>query len=237
MASNPNSRSGVQTAVDLARLAKAIYNIVRAAIAAGLHGAAVAAAKEALPFLVKVAAWVLFFFVFFPILVFVSLPNIFFGFNTADADSVIQMTDQAFAIGGAYMSLDEFERTQVDAIVTSMAAEYEEQGTEIDRIEVENHMDEEDLLWLIAINSVAHDQDLNTMSAESVREFCSAQLSTSSSLSTVDSGEDGTVTTLRVTVEGIDPERLMNDLGFDEDAKTWAGALYETIFESDAIET
>ena len=237
MASNPNSRSGVQTAVDLARLAKAIYNIVRAAIAAGLHGAAVAAAKEALPFLVKVAAWVLFFFVFFPILVFVSLPNIFFGFNTADADSVIQMTDQAFAIGGAYMSLDEFERTQVDAIVTSMDAEYEEQSTEIDRIEVENHMDEEDLLWLIAINSVAHDQDLNTMSAESVREFCSAQLSTSSSLSTVDSGEDGTVTTLRVTVEGIDPERLMNDLGFDEDAKTWAGALYETIFESDAIET
>ena len=135
------------------------------------------------------------------------------------------------------MSLHEFERKQVNAIVTSMAAEYEEQGTEIDRIEVENHMDEEDLLWLIAINSVAHDQDLNTMSAESVREFCSAQLSTSSSLWTADSGEDGTVTTLRVTVEGIDPERLMNDLGFDEDAKTWAGALYETIFESDAIET
>ena len=29
----------------------------------------------------------------------------------------------------------------------------------------------------------------------------------------------------------------MDNLGFDEDAKTWAGALYETIFESDAIET
>ena len=81
------------------------------------------------------------------------------------------MTEQAFTIGGAYMSLGEFERTQVDAIVTSLAAEYEEQGTEIDRIEVENDMDEEDLLWLIAINSVAHQQDLNTMSAESVRNF------------------------------------------------------------------
>ena len=237
MASNPDSRSGVQTAVDLARLAKAICNIVRAAIAAGLHGAAVAAAKEALPFLVKAAAWILFFFIFFPLLIFVSLPNIFFGFNTADTDSVIQMTAQAFTIGGAYMSLDEFERTQVDAIVTSIAAEYEEQGTEIDRIEVENDMNEEDLLWLIAINSVAHQQDLNTMSAESVREFCSAQLSFSTSLWSANSGGDGTVTTLRVTVEGIDPERLMEDLGFDEDARTWAGALFETIFESDAIET
>ena len=86
MASNSNSRSGAQTAVDLARLAKAAYHIIRAAIAAGLHGAAAAAAKEALPFIVKVAAWVLFLFVFFPLLVFVSLPNIFFGFNTADTD-------------------------------------------------------------------------------------------------------------------------------------------------------
>ena len=138
---------------------------------------------------------------FFPILVFVSLPNIFFGFGSSDTDPVIQMTEQAFTIGGAYMSLDEFERTQVDAIVTSLAAEYEEQGTEIDRIEVENHMDEEDLLWLIAINSVAHQQDLNTMSAESVREFCSAQLSVSSSL-WLRTAVRWTVTTLKVTRRG-----------------------------------
>ena len=112
MASNPNSRSGAQTAVDLARLAKAIYNIVRAAIAAGLYGAAVAAAKEALPFLVKVSAWVIFLFIFFPLLVFVSLPNIFFGFGSSDTDPLVHMTGQALTIGGAYMSLDEFERTQ-----------------------------------------------------------------------------------------------------------------------------
>ena len=233
MASNQKSRTGAQTAADLARLAKAIYNIVRAAIVAGLHGAAVAATKETLPFLVKVAAWVIFFLVIFPLLIFVSLPNIFFGFGSSETDPVIHMTKQAFTIGGAYMDLDESERTQVDTIVTSMVAEYEEQGVEIDRIEVENEMEEEDLLWIIAINSVAHQQDLDTMSAESVRDFCSARLSLSSSLWSA--GDDET--TLTVKVERIDPEQVMDDLGFDEEARTWAGALFETIFESDALET
>ena len=235
MASNQNARTGAQTAVDLVRLAKAIYNIVRAAIAAGLYGAAVAAAKEALPFLVKAAAWVIFLFVFFPLLVFVSLPNIFFGFDSSDTASVVHMTGQALTIGGAYMSMEDFESTQVDSIVTGLAAEYEADGKTIDRIEVDNAMSEEDLLWLIAINSVAHQQDLNTMSAESVRDFCSAQLSVSSSLGTEEGGRDGTLTTLKVEVEGIDPEGLMEDLGFDGDAKTWAGALFETLAESGAM--
>ena len=101
MASNLNSQSGAQTAADLARLVKAIYNIVRAAIAAGLHGAAVAAAKETLPLLIKVAVWVIFFFVLFPLLVFVSLPNVFFGFDSSETDPVVRMTGQAFTIGGA----------------------------------------------------------------------------------------------------------------------------------------
>ena len=235
MASNQSSRTGAQTAADLARLAKAIYNIIRAAIAAGLKGAAVAAVKETLPFLVKVAAWIIFIFVILPMLIFVSLPNIFFGFDSSDTDSIMTMTEQALTIGGAYMSLEDFEKTQVDSIITSLAADYEADGTTIDRIEVDNTMDEEDLLWLIAINSVAHQQDLNTMSAESVRDFCSARLSVSPSLGFIDGGEDGSVTTLKVKVERIDPEQLMEDLGFEEDAKTWAGALYETLFESDAM--
>ena len=84
-------------------------------------------------------------------------------------------------------------------------------------------------MWLIAINSAAHQQDLNTMSADQVLEFCSSKLSTSVSLLS------GTETTLKITVESLDPEQIMEDLGFDTDAKTWAGALYETLFESDAL--
>lgn len=145
------------------------------------------------------------------------------------------MTEQAMTIGGIYTSLEDFDGTQVDYIVTSIAAEYENNGTTIDKIEVFSDIGEEDLLWLIAINSVAHQQDLDAMSAEDVRSFCSAHLVLSPSLDFL-TGEGGAVTTtLKIKIQKPDPDRLMERLGFDEDAKTWAGAMFEVLRDSDAL--
>lgn len=231
MGNKDHHRSGAQTAADLARAARAIYNVIRAALAAGLKGAAVAAVKETLPFLVKLAVGILIAVLLIPMLIFTALPNIFFGYGASDTPAVIDMTTQALSIGGAYMSLEDFENTQVDSVITSMITEYEEQGVKIGRVEVDNSMREEDLLWLIAINSAAHQQDLNAMSADQVLDFCSSKLIPSFSL--IDGLEEEV--TLKVKVEHIDPEQIMESMGFDEDAKTWAGALHETLFESDAL--
>lgn len=232
MSENNNSRSGAQTAANLARAAKAAYRIIQAAAVSGFYGAAVAAAKEALPFLIKILICVLIAVLVIPMVIFTALPNIFFGYNSSDTDTVIRMTEQAMTIGGTYMSLEDFEKTHIDSVVTSIVAEYEEDGTTIDRIIVDNSMKEEDLLWLIAINSAAHQQDLDAMSAADIREFCKSRISYLPSLGV---GGDDTVTTLKVTVKRLDPEELMDQLGFDEDAKLWAGALFETLEESDAI--
>lgn len=232
MSENNNSRSGAQTAADFARAAKAAYRIIQAAAVSGAYGAAVAAAKEALPFLIKIMIGVVVAAIVIPMVVFTALPNIFFGYNSSDTDTVIRMTEQAMTIGGTYMSLEDFEKTQIDSIVTAIVAEYEEDGTIIDRIIVDNSMKEEDLLWLIAINSAAYQQDLDAMSASDIREFCKSRISYLPSLGI---GGDGTVSTLKITVKRLNPEELMEQLGFDEDAKLWAGALFETLDESDAI--
>ena len=229
------SRSGLQTAADLARGAKAVYNISRAAAAAGIKGAAVAAAKEALPFLLKLVICIVIAVLAIPMVIFTALPNIFFGYMSSDTAMVEQMTEQAMTIGGAYMSLEEFERSHIDSMVTSIAAEYEQDGTVIDRIEVKNDFEEEDLIWLIAINSVAYQQDLDAMSVETVRSFCTSRLKYSPSIGLFSDGEGFVTTTLTVKVERPDPDELMDDLGFDDEAKTWASALYETLFESDAL--
>jgi len=234
---NPDrERSGIQTAAELARAARAAYNVIRAAAAAGLKGAAVAAVRETIPFLAKLLIGLVVAFLLLPMLIFTAMPNIFFGYGTSDTVPVAEMTQQAMTIGGAYMNLEDFENTRIDSIVTSLTAEYESNGTEIDRIEVTSDWDEKDLLWLIAINSVVYQQDLDAMSAEAVWEFCSTNLSLSPTLGFTSDGRDGVLTTLHIRVEKLEPYALMDKLGFDREARTWAGALYETLDESNALE-
>ena len=93
-------------------------------------------------------------------------------------------------LGGVYMTLGNFEGAQIDSVVTGIAAEYEKNGTTIDHIVVTSAMTDDDLLWVIAINSAAHQQDLNTMSADLIRDFCKSSLSYTPSLSFMDSGDD-----------------------------------------------
>lgn len=235
MNENDKSRSGLQTAVDFAHAARAAKRIMQAAAASGVHGAAAATAREAFPLLLKVLIAVLVVFIAVPMVIFTALPNIFFGYNSSGTDTVVQMTQQAMTLGGVYMTLGIFERAQIDSVVTGIAAEYEKNGTTIDHIVVSSAMTDDDLLWVIAINSAAHQQDLNTMSADLIRNFCKSSLSYTPSLSFMDSGDDGVVTTLRIEVKHLDPEKLMDELGFDSEARQWAGALYETLEESDAI--
>ena len=230
MKEHENTRTGLQRAVDLAYAARAARRILQAAAAGGLHGAAAVAVKETAPFLVKRLLAVLVALIVLPMVIFTALPNIFFGYSSSDTDAIAQMTGQAMTIGGVYMSLDDFEAAQIDSV-----AEYEENGTAIDRIEVSSSMTDKDLLWIIAINSAAYRQDLNAMSADLVRDFCKSSLSHFPSIGFAEGSGDGVVTTLRVEVKHLDPEDLMEGLDFDEDTRQWAGALYETLEQSDAI--
>ena len=58
-----------------------------------------------------------------PMLIFTALPNMFFGFDNSETDTVIHMTEQARMIGSVYMSLEDFEKSQIDSLITGIAAE------------------------------------------------------------------------------------------------------------------
>ena len=218
-----NRRSAAEVMANAARVVKAAVNIVRAAIAGGLHGAAAAAAKELLPTIIKFAVGVLIAIIVIPMFVISAMPNMFFGYETSEKNPQITMREQALSIGGAYLSLEDFEKTQQDTIITGEAAAYENQGVTIDEIRVSSKFNEEDLCWYIAINSVAHKQDLSEMKPEEVQSLLISNLKHTTRLES-----SGDQTVLRIIFQPLDKDKLMDDLGFDEDAKTWAGALFET---------
>ena len=210
--------------------ARAAAHILTALAATGVKGAALAAAQEATPFLIKVVAGLLVLLLLIPMLVFTALPNMFFGYEGSENQEVAHMTQQAMVLGGVYISLEDFENTQVDSIVTNIIAEYEADGIEIGEVRIDSVFDENDLAWLIAINSAAYQQDLDAMSAQDIRTFCTSRLTHEYSLL------EGEKNVLKVTVKHLNPDKLMDSLGFEEEGRTWAGALYEVLSGSNALE-
>ena len=127
------------------------------------------------------------------------------------------MSRQAQTIGLEYVNLEQFENTEIDAIVTGIVSEYTEAGQDVEEIILDSDFSDDDLLWFIAINSVAGNQDLLTMNAGEVRERSAARITYREHL------QGGR---LYIRISKIDPEEWMTQLGFDEDAKLWARTLY-----------
>lgn len=227
-----NKSSFLQTMASAAQKVRAAVRIARAAAVGGFSGAALETARQALPILVKLAVGAMIAVVLIPMFMISAMPNMFFGYETSTEDAQVLMREQALTIGGTYFSLEEFEKTQQDIIITSVAAEYENKGIVIDEISVTNKFDEEDLCWYIAIYSVVRKQNLPDMKPEEVQALLIDNLEYTEKLDTSDGS-----TVLCITFQPLDEDSLMDDLEFDKDARTWAGTLYETIYESNALET
>ncbi|MBQ9346435.1 MAG: hypothetical protein IJT94_03715 [Oscillibacter sp.] len=169
-------QSGLQQAYRAARAAQTVVRIARAAAVTGSEGAAVEAAKAALPQILKVLLCVAAVLMILPMAVFISLPHVFFGCFHSANPPVVLATDQAMELGNVCMSLDEFQNTVIDSIITAIVNSYEQSGIHIDEIRIENHFEEDDLLWFISINSVANKQNLDEISVDRIKELCADKL-------------------------------------------------------------
>lgn len=218
------------------RIAAALANIARGAASGGLAGAAAGAVESFLPELLKIGAVLLCMAILMPMLLLAAIPNILFGFPSVTDGNVAAMGAQADLVGNAYALVDSATQERIDEILGIAKAEKtDENGAPFyDDIEVETQTDHTNIFWFIAINSVAHQQDLFRMSPESIRDMVVQKLvwTVSIILKPVGEGESaGMIRLLRVDITDLDPEQLMDKLGFSQQEKIWAGALYETLSE------
>lgn len=228
MRDNHFGRSMGERLMSLARVA-------RGAIVGGIKGAAVAAAVEAAPRLGKILMVLLVIVLTLPMVIFTAIPNLFFGYGSLRDPWILQMTEKALAVGDAYLSLDILEDTKIDAIVTTLMDYYETAGTIIDKVNIFHSFQEEDLLWMIAINSVSHQQDLATMDLADIQNLSISRLTYTPTLEVLETAGGVFQNILTVRFDPYDPEAVMEELDFDEEERTWAAALFETLKESDAL--
>ena len=229
------------TAAKAARLAVAAANIAKGAVSGGLHGAAVAAAKSFAPEIIKAAVVILCVLLILPLLVFAAIPNILFGYGNSKSADIIALTQKAYSVDAAYKEVKNYNQEAVNRIIENAKAVHtsEDDEPEYDEVEVTEDIDNTNIYWLIAIASVAHQQDLYTMDETSIKSMTVSKIVSTASVSeTTDvDGENAKVMKkLKIDINDLNPQKLMEKLGFSDEEKNWARLLYATLAEEQYVD-
>jgi hypothetical protein len=219
----------------VAQAAAAVASIAKGAAAGGLAGAAVGAVKAFLPQLMRLAVILVVLLLVIPFLIIAALPNVLFGYDSAQSDDIIALTQKAYSIDAAYKEVKNYDKEAVDKIIEDAKAANTTDGTaNYDDVDVTEVLDNTNIYWLIAITSVAHKQDLFSMSEDAIKNMTVSKISYTASIVETESGTgDATATmkTLKIDIKDLNPDELMDKLNFTEEERNWARVLFGSMTE------
>lgn len=216
------------------RAAVAAARIAKGAMSGGLGGAAAGAVTSFLPEIIKLGAILIVAAILIPLLVFVGVPHIVFGYDNAFYDDIISLTDRAEYVDSIYQQIESYNLDAIDTLVSQAEASF---SGSYDEISVDSDISNTDIYWFIAINAVEYQQDLYAMDETTIMDMLMQKLSFTAFIDSVESvitnedDEEVTVTIrkLEVSVKDLNPEELMDKLDFTEEETSWAELLYETL--------
>lgn len=207
--------------------ARAVAHIATALATTGAKGAALAAAQEAAPFLVKLAAGLLILLLLIPMLVFTALPNIFFGYDSSTTPEIMDLTTSAHGLEAVYQNIERKNQSIIDQLVESILPDFmTDDGPDYDDYEVEKSLGNVNHYWLIAIGSVRYKQDLNVMDEPTIEKLLSDKLTYTASI---------TDRVLHISVRDLSPDAYMDKLGFTQEEKDWAALLYSVMADGQSV--
>lgn len=212
--------SGTQKAL---RAAAAAANIARGAATGGIYGAAAGVAKSFLPEI----ALLLCMTILIPMLVFITLPNTMFGYDSASDQDIVDFTGSAHALDRLYQDLDRMEQSVIDRLTAAVLPEFWVDGAaQYDEWSVIQDTGHTNRYWLIAIGSVRYRQDLYAMDSAALEALLSDRLTYTATL---------TGRVLHISVQDLSPEAYMDRLGFTQEERDWAALLYSALAEEQSI--
>ena len=219
-----NQQKGISSAANLARLGHAVATVLQGAVSGGLHGAAVAAAKAFLPEIIKAIFYIILFCIFIPFFLYLSVVHPNFQYPTVPNSTIQEMNAKAAYVGSLYDSFSDLTRQEADAIIARLSAGY-------DDVVVTEDFGNTDQYWFISISSVWHEQDLERITEESVRELVRQNIEYTYWVETYydnnDEEESDPLYRIHIDIYDIGQDALMQKLGLDTFKTQWAGFLYQ----------
>ena len=196
--------------------------IAQSAMTGGLHGAAAATAVEAGKRLVKpvmAASAVLFGL---PLLFLTGIPCNLFDAPSVKSADIQEMTTQAQNLNASWKRQRSLEQQAVDLFVSLLPEN-------IGFLSIETRLGNTNDYWQVAITSVLNEQNVALLNENKIVQTMKDKMQ----YKLDPKYKDGKLVGYILVIYDMTPDELMDKLGFDDQQKTWAGLIADTISDSD----
>ena len=239
-------KSGLEVAGNLAHLAKALYDIIKAFMQGGWAAAALQALKHYWPQILAISLVL----TLLPIIIFCCIPMMLFGYESSTDTEISSMTVQASTVSGYYDSyesyIDEWVENIKSTVIDSEGQDTETDGTttetdDTETIEYEVVFTGSKIQknWFIALHAVTVENNLNAATEADVKAFSQkcvsyttrlADENTESDTESTETSEDGeTITKMILDIYYRTPTEIMADAGFTDSDENWARLIHKTL--------
>ena len=199
-----------------------VARIAQSAMNGGLHGAAAATAVEAGKRLIKpvLAASAVLFGI--PFLFLTGIPCNLFDAPSVQSADIQEMTTQAQNLNASWKRQRSLEQQAVDLFVSLLP-------DNIGFISVETRLGNTNDYWQVAITSVLNEQNVALLNEDKIVQTMKDKMQ----YKLEPKYKDGKLVGYILVIYDMTPDELMDKLGFDDQQKTWAGLIADTISDSD----
>lgn len=196
--------------------------IAQSAMNGGLHGAAAATAVEAGKRLVKpvLAASAVLFGI--PLLFLTGIPCNLFDAPSVQSADIQEMTAQAQSLNASWKRQRSLEQQAVDLFVSLLPKN-------IGFLSIETRLGNTNDYWQVAITSVLNEQNVALLNEDKIVQTMKDKMQ----YKLDPKYKDGKLVGYILVIYDMTPDELMDKLGFDDQQKTWAGLIADTISDSD----
>ena len=196
--------------------------IAQAAKSGGLYGAAAATAVEAGKRLVKpvLAASTVLFGI--PLLFLTGIPCNLFDAPSVKSADIQEMAAQAQNLNASWKRQRSLEQQAVDLFVSLLPKN-------IGFLSIETRLGNTNDYWQVAITSVLNEQNVALLNEDKIVQTMKDKMQ----YKLEPKYQDGKLVGYILVIYDMTPDKLMDKLGFDDQQKTWAGLIADTISDSD----